>query len=55
LYESDKELSIQKDIVLDISEYLDLVIKSVNHSEEDMPGFEKELKELYAILNKLCQ
>jgi len=54
LYENDKE-SIQKNIILYLSEYLDLLIKEANKSGDDIPGFEKRLKMLYDMLNAINQ
>jgi len=54
LYEYDEE-SIQKDIILYLSEYLDLSIKAANKSGGDILGSEKRLKILYDMLNALNQ
>lgn len=54
MYEYDNE-SIRKEIILYLSECIDISIKTAAHYSNDTLEYDKNLKVLYDILNALYQ
>lgn len=49
------EESLRRYIILYLSEYLDMLIKSADHPGNDVSGYEKKIKALHDILDALSR